>query len=303
MKRFFKNMALWLLAAALMLVLYLGVLYPHKLQQIKQAAVTGINQENRISELMQQKNALEQQKAQLQKEIDEQKSAPSSVFVLFSTLEEEMITETAEILTQSGSIGLMGVREEDLLRWNDEGVPGYIQERLEQNWEFCLVLEETTASIMQAQLSMLKLPKANSAYLVQEMEITGESGVIMVLEKGVQPQQEDDGLWHIPAMGNMNRSSLDVYTAQKGRGSGVAFLVGSQEADERYSRDNLVALMNLIGEDNADRMMQCVAPEVAYQQHQEREIRLAPLQEQWDQQLQTINRQIEAINKQITTVK
>lgn len=300
MKRTLKNLVLWLIAGALLAVLYFGVLYPHKLQQWK--AQVASPPENRISGLLQQKNALEEQKAALQKTINAQTLAPSSVFVLFSSLDETMIREAAGMMDSVGCPGLLGIAADDLACWQETGVPGYVQERLQKEWAFCLMLDHTAASAMQAQLSSLNLPTAKVAYPLGTLSAAQQDGLLITLDRGIQYREEkQDGLWHIPAMGNMNRGALDVYNEKKGAGSGVAFLIGNYDADQRYNRDNLAALLKLLREDTQDKTIQCVSPEAAHAQYIEREAQLAPLLPQWDQQMNEIDRQLETVMQQITS--
>lgn len=300
MKRTLKNIALWLIAAALLAVLYFGILHPQKLQQLKSQISPA--RESNISQLMQKKNELEQQKAALLKEKNEQSLAPSSVFVLFVDLDETVIREAAELLEKEDCKALLGITEEDLLLWGDQGVSALVTEKLEDGWELCLILEKTSPSIMQAQLGMLHLPKAKAAYQLGDVPVNEQNGIDLILDYGMKPQEEkNDDLWHIPALGNMNRASLEMYNSKKGAGDGVAFLIGSADADQRYSRDNLEALVELIRQDRQDQLMQCVSVAEAHTRHRERLEKLLPLQAEWDRQLKTLEQQLNSILRQITS--
>jgi len=301
MKRILKNLALWLIVAVLLLILY-NMVYPNRLQQILNPTPAQKLQQSRISELMQQKMKIEQQLFDLELRINAQKAAPTSIFVLFTNMDESMITQACLAMDQYKMMGLMGISEEDVLCWEEAGVPAYVRERLEKGWEICLLLESASAQMMQERLNALGLPSASSAYSLNVLHSTNQSAVHILFEEVENfSQDQDDEIWRVMAAGNMNTNSLTWYNERRNRGDAVAYLVGNRRADQHFSIENLMALMELIAEDKLSGAVQNVSVLEAVRLHHAYQERMAELQLEWDLQQQVLREQLDAVLRQITS--
>lgn len=295
MKRTVINVLLWLTAGALALVLYFRVLNP---PQVNKAIAKSMAKTNEQIELVKKKNELKQQMVDLNAEIKEKTKSPFALFILFTTTNETVLREAAVYLDQEGQPALLGVAEETLLIWQQGGVPSYVSERLEKGWELCLVLDQNSAAPLQERLRQLQLPIARAAYCRDEAVI--DSDDLQIILKKMEPENANitENRWHILAMGNSVPTALDEYKKRLGTGGGIAFLIGDYDAD-RYMRDNLKALLDLIREDQQDQLIRCVSVEEAFLARAAWEKQTAPLFEVWLPQLKELEEQLNEIENRI----
>lgn len=314
MNRTIRNLLLWLCVLALLGVLYFGILHPHKWQRIQAylgggknvAATQAPASANRtddkdINGLLQQKRELTQQQTELQKEIRQMTQGPSSVFIVFTTGNEAVIREAAQILDGIACPGFLGVTPDMLAEWSMSGVPAFVNERIAKGWEICLIPENVSPVLMQEQLQQMGLPRAAMAYRTEDTPVDPQSGVCIILEEVVQQPLDENGVWHVVAMGNMNGGALYAYENKLNAGSAIAFLIGDYQADQYYLRDNLLALADLIRRDSTSRLIQCIPARDAYAKFSEKETELAPLREEWNKRETMLEEQIKEINRQIYT--
>ena len=302
MNRTLKNLALWLIAAVLFVILY-HMLYPNRLSQFFSAFKPSQVRES-AQQLMLDKQALEQKKYDLEAKIAEQSAAPTSIFILFTEISEAFLEEAAPALDRLNLDGLLAVKKADVLKWIQEGTPAYLRERMNEGWEICLVVEDEPIRNVQNWLTVAGLPQARAALQQGKGEATAQDGLYLLLEQDAAVSSRAlDGLWHIPAMGNMHAEALTLYNEQRYRGSAIAYLVGGHSADQRYSADNLAALLRLIEEDIGRKAVQCVKAEEAWRLRFQYESQMSVLQQEWELQKKLINQQIGVLQQKMDALE
>lgn len=314
MKRFLKNLLLWLLVIVLAVVLYFKV-NPAKVQQVSQmlsqvmpTPVATVDEESQVSvsELMEEKKAIEVQLKALQQEIAEVKAAPSTVMILFSTLEENMIREASVMMDQLGMTGVLGLSAEELSQWIEKGIPEYVQSRLDAEWELCFVLEEDSVETMQSQLEELQLPHAVAAYILDnrymDMESLANNGISIVLDDGMRPRVNDDTLWHVPAIGSMNSNGLVVYESKRNTGAAVVYIAGNLHGDQQYIKENFEALLMLVADDRKAGTVQNLQLLPAMTYCLKHDDKIAQYQATWDQREAELQEQLTTVLMKIGAV-
>lgn len=291
-----KNVLLWLLAALLATVLYF-VLKPQSVP----ALPDGSRESRGLAPLMEEKQRIEEEMNALQKEIAEEKTGPSLVFLLFSSLEEEMLKEAIPLFDAYQHPALIGVSESTLAKWQESGLPTFLPERLEKGWELCLIVEEAPAAHLQKMLASLSLPRALCALSMGTGEILPEDGIALIFTEG-KAQEETDACWHVLAIGNMNRSSLQHYQNLRSRSGAIAYIIGSLRPDQEYSKDQLHSLLSLLSSDRQRNMMLCLKIPDALMRHDAFSQRLAAFQQVWDVRQNELNQQLQQVIREISRI-
>lgn len=314
MKRTIKNIVLWLLVFVLLAVLY-SVMYPGRVERMKQKLLqpsatdelTGSGSSVQISLLMEEKQSIENQLYELKQEISAAKAAPTPVMLLFSTLDENMIQEAAAMMDQRGLTGILGVSHETLQEWSDSGIPEHIIARIKAGWELCLILNDQPAELMQEQLEKLQLPRAVAGYMlgssvINDAEQLRASGISIILDDGLRVQSGDDGLWHVPAMGSMNRSGLSIYESRRNTGEAVVYVSGDLQGDQRYERINVEALLDMIVEDSKTGTVQNLKLQPAMDFCRHHAEKVGQYQGDWEQQERELQKQLTDVLQRIGSV-
>ncbi len=314
MKRTIKNIVLWLLVVVLLAVLY-SVMYPGRVERMKQKllqpsatdelSVSGSSVQ--ISLLMEEKQSIENQLYELKQEISAAKAAPTPVLLMFSTLDENMIREAAAMMDQRGLTGILGISYETLQEWSDSGIPEHIIARIKAGWELCLILNDQPAELMQEQLEKLQLPRAVAGYMlgssvINDAEQLRASGISIVLDDGLRVQSGDDGLWHVPAMGSMNRSGLSIYESRRNTGEAVVYVSGDLQGDQRYERINVEALLDMIVEDSKTGTVQNLKLQPAMDFCRHHAEKVGQHQGDWEQQERELQKQLTDVLQRIGSV-
>ena len=303
MKRTIWNIAIWLLAGALLVVLF-QILNTESPASIPPAISTSHPQE--MAALIQERQRLEKELQNLDQDKKEASEGPASIFVMINTPKEEIVREAAEMMDQLHLPALLGVSQEMLDAWAQQGVPAYVTERLASGWELCLMLETTPPEQMQSALEQLQLPAAIVAYDTPKNEwpISADDllrcGVTILVEDQLNVKDQQDGLWRIGSIGNMNGDGIYLYEQYRNTGAALVNVVGHYRADQTYVKENLEGLLELIQEDSHLGTVQCLHLEAARYYHQQFAERLQLAEADWETKRAQLEQQLQTVTDQIT---
>lgn len=259
-----------------------------------------------MAEWIQQRQQLEKQLQNLEQEQKKAAVAPTSIFILFATDQENIITEAASMMDTLQIPALLGVSEHILAKWESNGVPEYVTQRLNAGWEICLLVEEMPTAQMQQKLSLLHLPTAICAYQTPAIRLNVESaellqdGIAIWIEDSAQPSDAQDGLWRIASIGNMHTDGILVYEQFRNTGSALVNVIGSYQADQTYMKENLEGLLELIRGDSHLGTVQCLHLDSALYYHQQYKARIDSLLPQWEKERTRLQQELNAVTKKIT---
>lgn len=303
MKRNILNATLWL-AIAILVVLLFRVLTTESPATIPPSISTSHPQE--MATLIQERQRLEKELQNLDQEKKDASAGPTSIFVLISTSQEDILREAADMMDQLQLSALMGVSQQMLEAWAQQGVPAYISDRLARGWEICLLLETTPPDQMQSTLTQLHLAPATAAYdtPANEWPLSAEAltqcGISILIEDELNVKDQQDGLWRIGSIGNMNGDGIYLYEQYRNTGAALVNVVGHYRADQTYVKENLEGLLELIHEDSLLGTVQCLHLEAARYYHQQFVQRLMAAQKEWDTRRALLEAQLQSVTDAIT---
>lgn len=303
MKRTIWNLTVWLLAGVLMFYLF-HILNTESPSVIPPTISTNYPQE--IAALIQERQRLEKELQNLDQSKKEASEGPASIFVMINTPQEKIIQEAAEMMDQLQLPALLGISQKMLDAWSLQGVPTYVKERLASGWELCLMLETTPPDQMQNALTQLQLPAAIVAYgtPANEMPISEEEllgcGITILVEDQLNVKSEQDGLWRIGSIGNMNGNGIYLYEEYRNTGAALVNVVGHYRADQSYVKENLQGLLELIRKDSRLGTVQCLHLEAARYFHQQFSERLQQAEAEWASTRALLEEQLQTVTDQIT---
>lgn len=259
-----------------------------------------------MTEWIQQRQQLEKQLQNLEQEQKNAVIAPTTIFILFATDQESIITEAASMMDALQMPALLGISEKMLSEWEASGVPDYVSRRFDAGWEICLLVEEMPLAQMQQKLSLLQLPTAICAYQTPVIRLNTDAasllqnGITIWIEDGIQLSDEQDGLWHIASIGNMHTEGIRVYEQFRSTGAALVNVIGPYQADQTYMKENLEGLLELIRVDSHLGTMQCLHLDSALYYHQQYKVRIESLQPQWEEEKRQLQQELDAVTKKIT---
>lgn len=303
MKRTLLNIAIWLLAALLCFVL-LKVLHSDPTNQTPSITAAHTSE---MAAMFQEKQRIEAELQRLSHEYKSACAAPTSVFIMIHSPEEDILQEATSLLNQLNLPGILGVSGNMLTQWESDGLPSLIQKQLDAGWELCLLLEETPPQEMQKKLSALHLNTAIAAYdtpaniLTLTSEELLDCGIRILIEDDLSIANEDDGLWHIGSIGNMHSDGIRIYEQYRNTGSAFVNVIGHYRADQIYVKENLEGLLELLLEDSRLGLVHCVRLPNAMQYHELIAQRLAEIEQEWIQTRTDLERELQSVIDQITT--
>lgn len=303
MKRNLLNAAIWLMAG-LLSVLLLHILNTESPATIPPAISSSHPQE--MAALIHERQQLEKELQNLDQEKKNASAGPTSIFVMLNTSQEEIIREAAEMMDTLQLPALMGISQEMLETWEQHGLPDYIPERLAQGWELCLMLETTPPADMQSALVRLQLSPAIAAYdtPANEWPISAEAllacGISILVEDQLNVKDQQDGLWHVGSIGNMNGDGIYLYEQYRNTGAALVNVIGHYRADQKYVKENLEGLLELIREDSLLGTVQCLHLDAALYYHQQFAKRLMAAEEEWASKRTILEKQLQTVMDQIT---
>lgn len=303
MKRTLFNAAMWLAIVVLLVILF-RVLNTESPATVPPAISTGHPQE--MAELIQERQRLEKELQNLDQEKKNASAGPTSIFVMINTQQEDILREAAEMMDLLQLPALMGVAQEQLEAWEQQGVPDYVAERIARGWELCLLLETTPPDLMQNALVRLQLAPAIAAYdtPANEWPLSAEAllqcGISILVEDELNVKDQQDGLWRIGSIGNMNGDGIYLYEQFRNTGAALVNVIGHYRADQTYVKENLEGLLELIREDSLLGTVQCLHLEAARYYHQQFALRLSIAQEEWNAKRTQLEKQLQMVTEKIT---
>lgn len=303
MKRTLFNAAMWLAIVVLLVILF-RVLNAESPATVPPAISTGHPQE--MAELIQERQRLEKELQNLDQEKKNASAGPTSIFVMINTQQEDILREAAEMMDLLQLPALMGVAQEQLEAWEQQGVPDYVAERIARGWELCLLLETTPPDLMQNALVRLQLAPAIAAYdtPANEWPLSAEAllqcGISILVEDELNVKDQQDGLWRIGSIGNMNGDGIYLYEQFRNTGAALVNVIGHYRADQTYVKENLEGLLELIREDSLLGTVQCLHLEAARYYHQQFALRLSIAQEEWNAKRTQLEKQLQMVTEKIT---
>ena len=301
MKRTFLNIGIWLFAALLTYML-LNVLRSNpSVQPPITAAHTA-----EMAELLQERQNIEAEIQRLTHEYKTASAAPTSVFIMIHSTEEDVIQEIASIMDPLKFPAIMGVSADMLTHWSAEGLPAYVQERIDAGWELCLLLEEMPPRQMQDILLSLHLNAAIAAYDTPECQLSLSPeellncGIRILIEDDLSIARSDDDLWRIASIGNMHSEGIRIYEQYRNTGAALVNIIGHYRADQTYVRENLEGLLELLRVDSQLGLVQCLRLNSAMQYYQQISERFAKAEQEWIEKRTQLESDLQSVIDQIT---